>query len=63
MKALGTRLRGLRTEAGLTGATLAQLAGVGQPTVSKVETGRMVPSVDVLGRLSRAADDSPADPR
>ncbi|MFI0998686.1 helix-turn-helix domain-containing protein [Streptomyces galbus] len=54
MKALGTRLRGLRTEAGLTGATLAQLAGVGQPTVSKVETGRMVPSVDVLGRLSRA---------
>jgi transcriptional regulator with XRE-family HTH domain len=54
MKALGTRLRGLRTEAGLTGATLAELAGVGQPTVSKVETGRMVPSVDVLGRLSRA---------
>ncbi|WP_240117743.1 helix-turn-helix transcriptional regulator [Streptomyces sp. MUM 2J] len=54
MKALGTRLRGLRTEAGLTGALLAQRAGVGQPTVSKVETGRMVPSTDVLGRLSRA---------
>ncbi|MFG3232494.1 helix-turn-helix domain-containing protein [Streptomyces antibioticus] len=56
MKALGARLRGLRTEAGLTGAVLAQRAGVGQPTVSKVETGRMVPSVDVLGRLSRALD-------
>ncbi|MET9132067.1 helix-turn-helix domain-containing protein [Streptomyces antibioticus] len=54
MKALGVRLRGLRTEAGLTGAVLAQRAGVGQPTVSKVETGRMVPSADVLGRLSRA---------
>ncbi|MFF4656627.1 helix-turn-helix domain-containing protein [Streptomyces sp. NPDC001381] len=56
MKVLGARLRGLRAEAGLTGAVLAQRAGVGQPTVSKVETGRMVPSVDVLGRLSRALD-------
>ncbi|MGV3646394.1 helix-turn-helix domain-containing protein [Streptomyces antibioticus] len=54
MRALGARLRGLRAEAGLTGAVLAQRAGVGQPTVSKVETGRMVPSADVLGRLSRA---------
>ncbi|MFF1406373.1 helix-turn-helix domain-containing protein [Streptomyces sp. NPDC058294] len=56
MKALGARLRGLRAEAGLTGAMLAQRAGVGQPTVSKVETGRMVPSLDVLDRLSRALD-------
>ncbi|MGW0283620.1 helix-turn-helix domain-containing protein [Streptomyces sp. NPDC003236] len=54
MRALGARLRGLRTEVGLTGAVLAQRAGVGQPTVSKVETGRMVPSPDVLDRLSRA---------
>ncbi|MFE1453718.1 helix-turn-helix domain-containing protein [Streptomyces sp. NPDC058735] len=53
-KVLGARLRGLRAEAGLTGAVLAQRAGVGQPTVSKVETGRMVPSADVLDRLSRA---------
>ncbi|MFF4589721.1 helix-turn-helix domain-containing protein [Streptomyces sp. NPDC001388] len=62
MGALGARLRGLRTEAGLTGAVLAQRAGVGQPTVSKVENGRMVPSSDVLGRLSRALglDDSTA---
>lgn len=43
-------------EAGLTGAVLAQRAGVGQPTVSKVENGRMVPSLDVLGRLSLALD-------
>jgi transcriptional regulator with XRE-family HTH domain len=54
MKALGARLRGLRVEAGLTGAVLAQRAGVGQPTVSKVENGRMVPSAGVLGRLSDA---------
>ncbi|MFM9616138.1 helix-turn-helix domain-containing protein [Streptomyces niveiscabiei] len=56
MKELGTRLRGLRMEAGLTGAVLAQRAGVGQPTVSKVETGRMVPSLGVLSRLSLALD-------
>ncbi|MEW2046053.1 helix-turn-helix transcriptional regulator [Streptomyces sp. NPDC005476] len=56
MKALGARLRGLRTEAGLTGAVLAQRAGVGQPTVSKVENARMVPSLDVLSRLSVALD-------
>ncbi|WP_079060440.1 helix-turn-helix domain-containing protein [Streptomyces bungoensis] len=54
MRVLGTRLRALRAEAGLTGAVLAQRAHVGQPTVSKVETGRMVPSLDVLDRLSRA---------
>ncbi|MFJ3193821.1 helix-turn-helix domain-containing protein [Streptomyces griseoviridis] len=54
MRAFGARLRGLRAVAGLTGAVLARRAGVGQPTVSKVETGRMVPSADVLGRLSRA---------
>ncbi|MFI9569554.1 helix-turn-helix domain-containing protein [Streptomyces rishiriensis] len=56
MKALGVRLRGLRAEAGLTGAVLALRAGVGQPTVSKVENGRMVPSLDVLGRLLVALD-------
>ncbi|MFI7499588.1 helix-turn-helix domain-containing protein [Streptomyces sp. NPDC049687] len=56
MKELGARLRALRAEAGLTGAVLAQRARVGQPTVSKVENGRMVPSADVLGRLMRALE-------
>ncbi|WP_323445967.1 helix-turn-helix domain-containing protein [Streptomyces yaizuensis] len=35
---------------------LASQAGVGQPTVSKVENGRMVPSPDVLDRLSRTLE-------
>ncbi|MFE0331700.1 helix-turn-helix domain-containing protein [Streptomyces sp. NPDC058960] len=56
MRELGARLRTLRAGAGLTGAALAQRAGVGQPTVSKVENGRMVPSLDVLERLSRALE-------
>ncbi|MGW1068245.1 helix-turn-helix domain-containing protein [Streptomyces aureus] len=54
MRTLGARLRALRVDVGLTGAVLAQRAGVGQPTVSKVENGRMVPSRDVLDRLSGA---------
>lgn len=54
MRALGALLRARRVDAGLTGAVLAQRAGVGQPTVSKVENGRMVPSRDVLDRLSGA---------
>ncbi|MEV6378815.1 helix-turn-helix transcriptional regulator [Streptomyces sp. NPDC051773] len=44
----------MRADVGLTGAALAQRAGVGQSTVSKLETGRMVPSSDDLDRLSRA---------
>ncbi|MBV7700894.1 helix-turn-helix transcriptional regulator [Streptomyces sp. TRM70350] len=56
MRELGLRLRALRAGAGLTGAALAQRAGVGQPTVSKVENGRMVPSLDVLDRLCRALE-------
>lgn len=61
MRVLGARLRALRADAGLTGAALAERAGVGQPTVSKVENGRMVPSLDVLDRLSRALGlDEPA---
>ncbi|MEU9136256.1 helix-turn-helix transcriptional regulator [Streptomyces sp. NPDC048404] len=54
MRELGALLRALRVDAGLTGAVLAQRAGVGQPTVSKVENGRMVPSRDVLDRLTGA---------
>ncbi|MFE7538731.1 helix-turn-helix domain-containing protein [Streptomyces rhizosphaericola] len=54
MKVLRARLRALRAEAGLSGAALAQGAGVGWPTVSKVENGRLGPCSDVLGRLARA---------
>jgi transcriptional regulator with XRE-family HTH domain len=59
LRALGARVRALRVDAGLTGAELAARAAVGQPAVSKVETGRMVASPEVLGRIADAlgADD------
>jgi transcriptional regulator with XRE-family HTH domain len=57
---LGRRLRQARTSAGLTGAQLAARSRVTQPTVSKVETGRMLPSGDVLERISDALTLAPA---
>ncbi|WP_309345077.1 helix-turn-helix transcriptional regulator [Streptomyces sp. OUCMDZ-4982] len=54
MKVLRARLRALRDEAGLSGCSAGPEAGVGWPTVSKVENGRLGPCSDVLGRLARA---------
>jgi transcriptional regulator with XRE-family HTH domain len=44
-EALGARLREIRTEAGLTGRVLAQVAGWHFSKVSKIEHGRQPPSV------------------
>lgn len=54
LRELGKRVRALRVQAGLTGAQVADRAGVTQPTVSKVETGRMLPSDEVIERLAEA---------
>lgn len=53
-KVLGARLRASRDEAGLSGCSAGPEAGVGWPTVSKVENGRLGPCSDVLERLARA---------
>lgn len=46
LSGLGSRLRAVREEAGLSGAELAQALGPGwrQPKVSKIETGRQLPT-------------------
>ncbi|MDI6711109.1 MAG: helix-turn-helix transcriptional regulator [Thermoanaerobacterales bacterium] len=53
---IGSRLRQLRLKAGLSGNALAQRAGVGQSTVSEIESGRTTPSFHVLRKLCRAMD-------
>jgi transcriptional regulator with XRE-family HTH domain len=43
---LGSRLRQLRTRAGLSGDALAKVSGLSQSKISRVETGRSLPSVE-----------------
>lgn len=51
MRALGELLRRLRKRAGLSGKELAQRAQVAQPTVSRIETGRLLPTPETVERL------------
>jgi len=48
------KVRERREELGLSQTELARLAGVGQHTVSDIETGRHIPRVDVAILISRA---------
>jgi transcriptional regulator with XRE-family HTH domain len=52
--ALGQRLVDLRKGAGLTQKDLAVTVGIRQPTVSGFESGREIPSSEMLGRIIRA---------
>jgi predicted transcriptional regulator len=47
-------LRTARRRAGLSQRDLADLAGVPQPAIARIESGRVQPRVDTLGRLLRA---------
>lgn len=51
---IGTRIRTLRQEQGLTQAQLAERAGVKQPFVNLIECGKRSPSVDNLVNLATA---------
>lgn len=56
LREIGEELRRLRVAAGLSGVRLASRAGVPQPTVSRVETGRRVSDPEVVARLFRALE-------
>jgi transcriptional regulator with XRE-family HTH domain len=56
---LGQRLRSLRRAAGLTGPALAARTGISQPKISKLETGRIAPSVEDVHALAEALQASP----
>lgn len=51
---LASRLKELRTAAGLTQAELAALAGVSRKTINTVENGVFVPSTILALSLARA---------
>lgn len=60
---LGARLRAVREAAGFSGIGLAQALGVGwtQSKISKIETGRQLPTVDEITAWARTAG-VPAEP-
>ncbi|WP_214325306.1 helix-turn-helix domain-containing protein [Nonomuraea sediminis] len=51
---MGELLRRLRKDAGLTGKDLALRAQVAQPTISRIETGQLLPTPETVERLSAA---------
>ena len=50
----GDRLRELRLKKGLTVTELAELSGMTQPTISRLETGGRSPSWETVIRLAEA---------
>lgn len=54
LRELGELLRRLRKDAGLAGKELAQRAGVAQPTISRMETGRLLPTPETVERVTAA---------
>lgn len=61
LRGLGARLRAIRVEAGLSGAQLAEALGTGwrQAKVSKIETGRQVPTADEIEAWATATSADP----
>src|SRR5437667_8630542 len=51
---LGLRIAAIRRAAGLTQTDLAERIGTKQPSISKIESGRVVPTLPVLDRIGRA---------
>ncbi len=51
---LARRLRSLRTQHKLTQVQLARLAGTHQEVIARLESGRIVPKLDLLQRLASA---------
>jgi transcriptional regulator with XRE-family HTH domain len=57
--AIGARVHALRSERGLSMRDLAGQAGVSQPFVSKLESGRQLPSVPTVYALAAALGTTP----
>ena len=55
-KQIGQRIQKARTDLGLTQDTLAEMIQVSTNYLSKIETGREKPNLEMLGKISVAAD-------
>ncbi len=57
----GSRLRELRLERGMTQAFLAAVAEVTETYVSRLESGRAAPGIDLVGRLAKGLGTTVSD--
>ena len=53
-KVVGSRIKEIRETVGLSQAAIADLVGISSPTVSRIESGIMAPTLDTLKMLSDA---------
>lgn len=53
-------VRAVRKEKNLTIVQLAELSGVSKSHISEIETGKQMPTIDVLCRLADALEVEPA---
>lgn len=51
---IGKRIAQLRNEAGMSQARLAELTGMEQPHIARIEAGRYSVGVDILGKIATA---------
>ena len=59
-KVLADRLFELRTDAELSQARLAEIAGVDRKTINRIENGHFSPALDTIVRLSVALNITPS---
>ncbi|EPZ37778.1 helix-turn-helix domain-containing protein [Anoxybacillus ayderensis] len=51
---IGSKIKAIRKQLGISGNQLAKLAGIGQSTISDIENQKISPSVDTLQRICAA---------
>ena len=57
--ALGGAIRGRREAQGLSQRTVAERVGLSRTTISRIETGEQVPTLETLDRIAKALDCPP----
>lgn len=53
-KAIGTRIKYLRKESGMTQQDLADKAGLKRPNLARIETGKLSTGQDILSKIAEA---------
>ena len=58
-KLLGSKIKAIRKQRGLTQEQLAEMVGIGTPNISYIECGKFAPAIDTLEKISTALNVEP----